>query len=248
MADVVLGMGEVGSVLFDLLMSRGCDCVGIDADPSRSRNYDIKKSASNVDILHVCIPGDIPEFVGVVHAEIKKYTDIGAVLIHSTVRPGTARKLQKLTTIPVISAPARGVHRRFLKDMQRYTKFLAADCDISDELRGHVEDRFKKVRWMSATTTVEYAKILTDTTYYGWLINYAQLTKMICDAEDIDYDEMWTFADEIHQILGNRPKMYPGVIGGHCVIPNLSLVDHPAIQDVHKINEIFRAHINRAHT
>lgn len=97
---------------------------------------------------------------------------------------------------------------------------------------------------MSDTNTAEYAKILTDTTYYGWLINYAQLTKMICDAEKIDYDEMWTFAEEIHQVLGNRPKMYPGVIGGHCVIPNLSLVDHPAIQDVRKINETFRTHIN----
>lgn len=244
MADVVLGMGEVGSTLFELLTSRGYDCVGVDTDPSRSRNYDIGESAPNMDMLHVCIPGDITEFVNAVYTEIKKYPNIEAVLIHSTVRPGTAKKLQNLTTIPVISAPARGVHSRFLKDMQRYTKFLATDRDISPELRGRLEDRFKKVRWMSATITVEYAKILTDTTYYGWLINYAQLTKMICDTENIDYDEMWTFADEIHQILGNRPKMYPGVIGGHCVIPNLSLVDHPAIQDVHKINEIFRAHVN----
>ena len=29
--------------------------------------------------------------------------------------------------------------------------------------------------------------------------------------------EMWLFSDEIHKLLGNRPKMYPGdYIGGHC--------------------------------
>ena len=241
-ADVVLGMGEVGSTLFDLLISRGYECVGIDIDSSRNRNSDIDKS--DVKMLHVCIPGDIPEFLRIIHDMIQGYHSLGAVLIHSTVRPGTAKRLQDMTDIPVISAPTRGVHRRFLEDMRRYTKFLATDKDITDDIRRGVEDRFKKVQWMSDTHTSEYAKILTDTTYYGWLISYAQLTKMICDTENIDYDEMWTFADEIHHILGNRPKMYPGIIGGHCVIPNLSLIDYPAVQDIHKINEIFRAHIN----
>ena len=93
---------------------------------------------------------------------------------------------------------------------------------------------------MSSTKTLETAKILTDTTYYGWLINYAQITAMICQREGIDYDEMWTFADEIQQYLGNRPKMFPGIIGGHCVIPNLSLIDYEELQAVRTVNEIFR--------
>ena len=63
---------------------------------------------------------------------------------------------------------------------------------------------------------------------------------MICQREGIDYDEMWTFADEIQQYLGNRPKMFPGIIGGHCVIPNLSLIDYEELQAVRTVNEIFR--------
>ena len=43
---------------------------------------------------------------------------------------------------------------------------------------------------MSTTKTAELAKILVDTTYYGWLINYAQITKMICEKENLDFDEM----------------------------------------------------------
>ena len=48
------------------------------------------------------------------------------------------------------------------------------------------ENRFKKVDWMSTTKTAELAKILVDTTYYGWLINYAQITKMICEKENVE--------------------------------------------------------------
>jgi hypothetical protein len=32
----------------------------------------------------------------------------------------------------------------------------------------------------------------------------------------VDYDEMWSFSDDIHKFLGNRPKLFPGFIGGHC--------------------------------
>ena len=46
----------------------------------------------------------------------------------------------------------------------------------------------------------------------------------------------WSFADEIHKFLGNRPKMFPGFIGGHCVIPNLNLIDNEVLNTIKKIN------------
>jgi UDP-N-acetyl-D-mannosaminuronate dehydrogenase len=102
-----------------------------------------------------------------------------------------------------------------------------------------MKKRFEKIQLMSSFKTAELAKILVDTTYYGWLINYAQITKMICDKEGIDFDEMWKFADEIHENLGNRPKMYPGIIGGHCVIPNLNLIENSDLEIIRKINKMF---------
>lgn len=241
MTDIILGMGEVGSTIFALLKSRGYACVGIDSDDGRSRNYVEGCSVSDPDILHVCIPGDLMGFESVVLGCVESNGGIRAILVHSTVRPGTAVSLQNKTNIPVVSSPARGVHQRFLEDMVRYTKFLATNRPLSSGLRDDIERRFKKVQWMSDTKTLEFAKLLTDTTYYGWLINYAQLTKTICDSEEIDYDEMWTFADEIHEFLGNRPKMHPGVIGGHCVIPNLSLIDHHTLWRIRAINDEFKA-------
>ena len=89
---------------------------------------------------------------------------------------------------------------------------------------------------MSTPITLELAKIIVDTSYYGWLINYAQLSNMIAIRNKVNYDKMWSFADEIHKFLGNRPKMFPGFIGGHCVIPNLDLIKNDALNLIKEIN------------
>ncbi len=231
-----MGVGEVGSTICDLLERRGFEYAGVDMDTTRNRGH---VDGAKSDFVHVCVPGDMKGFEDLVLEAIRTH-DPDAVLIHSTVRPGTAASLQAQTDVPIVSAPARGVHRRFLDDMVRYTKFVACDTSLNPRAKAGIAKRFVKVQWMSSTNTAELAKILTDTTYYGWLINYAQITDMICRKEGVDYDEMWTFADEIHRYLGNRPKMYPGVIGGHCVIPNLELLDYSEIQSVRTVNDIFR--------
>ena len=240
MTDIVLGMGEVGETLFNLLVERNFDCVGIDLDESKCRNYSDKKSITNPEYLHVCLPGELKEFVDITTSWIKNIEGLNGVLIHSTVKLGTTKKIQEKSSVPILYSPVRGVHRRFLDDIKKYTKFISSDDkQINPEIKLDIEKRFKKIDWMSSTKTAELAKILVDTTYYGWLINYAQITKMICDKEGIDFDEMWKFADEIHENLGNRPKMYPGIIGGHCVIPNLSLVEYENLDIVKKVNELY---------
>ena len=60
---------------------------------------------------------------------------------------------------------------------------------------------------------------------------------MIAENFGVNYDEMWTFSDEIHKILGNRPKMYPGFIGGHCVIPNLDLMKNQTLNLIKTMNQ-----------
>ena len=93
-----------------------------------------------------------------------------------------------------------------------------------------------KTKKMSSPVTLELGKIICDTSYYGWLINYAQLSNSIAIDYNVKYDEMWEFADEIHKYLGNRPKMFPGFIGGHCVIPNLDLIQNQTLDLIKKIN------------
>lgn len=240
MTDIILGMGEVGETLFDLLVDRKFDCIGIDLDNSKCKNYTENKIIENPQYLHVCLPGELEKFTDIVIEWINKIKNIQVVVIHSTVKPGTTKTIQERSSIPILFSPVRGVHRRFLDDIKKYTKFISFDnTEINSEIKKDLENRFEKVEWMSTTKTAELAKILVDTTYYGWLINYAQITKMICEKENVDFDEMWKFADEIHENLGNRPKMFPGIIGGHCVIPNLNLIEYENLDVIKKINEMF---------
>ena len=39
MTDIILGMGQVGETLFQLLKDREFDCIGIDTDNSKCKNY-----------------------------------------------------------------------------------------------------------------------------------------------------------------------------------------------------------------
>ena len=71
---------------------------------------------------------------------------------------------------------------------------------------------------------------------------------MISVQYNVDYDEMWSFSEEIHKFLGNRPKMYPGVIGGHCVIPNLDLIENQSLHFIKKLNKKYSNKIKHSKT
>ena len=132
-----------------------------------------------------------------------------------------------------------------LYDLKRYTKFYAIEPNApnakwaSSEYSKLMKKCGVKTKRVSNTLTLELAKIVVDTSYYGWLINYAQLSNMIAIQHKVNYDEMWSFADEIHKFLGNRPKMYPGFIGGHCIIPNLDLMNDSNLDIINEINNIY---------
>ena len=139
-----------------------------------------------------------------------------------------------------------------LRDLQKYTKFFAISKNAPKKQWAITEYRktMKKcgirTKQMSKPETLELAKILCDTSYLGWLINYAQLTNTIAIKHNVNYDEMWTFSDEIHEELGNRPKMFPGFIGGHCVIPNLDLMQNQTLNLIKSINEQYSKQVKNS--
>ena len=154
----------------------------------------------------------------------------------------------------MIYSATRGVHKTMLKDIKRYTKFFTISKNAPKKqwaiktFSRKMKNCGVKTRQMSKPETLELGKILCDTSYLGWLINYAQLTNMIAIQYNVNYDEMWTFADEIHKFLGNRPKMYPGFIGGHCVIPNLDLMHNQTLDLIKKINTMYSKKVKNSKT
>ena len=250
--DVVAGLGAIGRPI-QKLISEHEFIVGFDLN---KKLMNINKFQKNIDVptktLHVCIPFT-NNFRHNVITLCGKFSP-KCLVIHSTLQPYTTKKLQNKLTIPVIFSPTRGVHKRMLYDLKRYTKFFAIEPDAPKKIWAitmYAKSMKKcgvKAQKMSDPITLELAKIICDTSYYGWLINYAQLSKMIATENHVDYDEMWTFSDEIHKHLGNRPKMYPGIIGGHCVIPNLDLIQNQTLDFIKKLNKKYASKVKEHKT
>jgi hypothetical protein len=241
--NYLIGVGEAGSALCDLMQEAGEPFKAVDKIHSRCREFGEAWLESNPELLHIAIPYQ-PLFESIVVSSAEQLRP-KQIIIHSTVKPHTSSKIQSLIgTIPVIYSPIRGVHAHMLDDLKRYSKFFAyAKSDV--KIGGQYQTWLERVGLhgikMRNALTLEYAKILVDTTYYGWLILYAQHTKEITDAAGINWDEMWSFSDEIHQFLGNRPKMYPGKgIGGHCLLPNIELLDDEFLNMVFSHDTLYR--------
>jgi hypothetical protein len=161
---VVVGLGEVGRPLLELVRRKGRPALGIDVGPAALPDR------GSVRVLHICFPFEIPDFVG----ETARYIDLIApriTIVNSTVGVGTTRAVHERTGARIAHSPL--------------------------------------------------AK-LTETTYFGLLIAWAQEIERYCDRLDLDYDEIVSFYEEI----GFLPpaKYFPGVIGGHCVMPNIEIL------------------------
>ena len=238
--DVVAGIGEIGKPILQLI-SKETPVIGYDINEKLvDKKQIVRYEKLKTRFLHVCIPFT-KNFNRNVILLYKKFNP-ESIVIHSTISPNTTKQLQEKLPIPVIYSATRGVHRRMLYDLKRYTKFFAIESSAPN-IRWAVSAYSKtmkkcgvKTKRMSSPITLELAKIICDTSYYGWLINYAQISNMIAIKNKVGYDEMWSFADEIHKFLGNRPKMFPGFIGGHCIIPNLDLIQDNVIDIIKEIN------------
>ena len=248
--NVVAGLGEIGLPIYKIV-SKATTTIGFDLNPKLINKDKTKKIEKlKTSFLHICIPYNT-KFIDNVVTLNKKFEPEG-IVIHSTVSPYTTKKLQEHLPIPVIYSATRGVHKRMFYDQKRYTKFFAVEPDApkskwaSSTYSKMMKKCGIKTKKMSSPITLELAKIVVDTSYYGWLINYAQLSNMIAKKHNVDYDEMWSFADEIHKFLGNRPKMFPGFIGGHCVIPNLDLIKEKKLDQINEINNIYLKKIKNA--
>jgi len=237
---IVAGLGEIGFPILKLVSKSGL-AIGYDINPKlmdekKFRKYEKLKTS----FLHICIPFS-DNFIKNILSLVSKFNP-EVIVIHSTISPGTTSKLQSQLQIPVIYSATRGVHKRMLHDLKRYVKFFAVEPTAprskwaSSAYSSMMKKCGVKTKKMTTPLTLELAKIIVDTSYYGWLINYAQLSNMIAIKHKVNYDEMWSFADEIQKFLGNRPKMFPGFIGGHCVIPNLDLIKDDTLNLIKDIN------------
>ena len=210
---VVVGLGEVGRPLLELLSKR-YQVIGVDISLPPA-------PISAADVMHVCFPFEIEDFVG----ETSRYIELfkpSVTVINSTVAVGTTRKIAERTGTAVVNSPVRGKHVRMLQELGHYTKFIGAmDATIGRRVAAHFEAGGLKTRVLSTPEASELAK-LTETTYFGLLIAWAQELERYCDRSGASYHEIVSFYEEVSFFPST--KYFPGVIGGHCVMPNIEIL------------------------
>lgn len=209
---VVVGLGEIGKPLFDLIRTKYC-ATGVDIQPV--------EIAKECGILHICFPFDFDHFVDECRRYIEMYRP-ELTIINSTVAPLTTRRIHDDTLGRVVYSPVRGKHIKMREDLLYYTKFVGGtDAESSCKAEAHFRSLGMKTRVLASPEAAEIAK-LSETTYFGLLIAWAQEIERYCDKWHLGYDEVVSFYEEIPYLP--VAKYTPGIIGGHCVMPNIEIL------------------------
>ena len=210
--SLVIGLGEVGRPLREVL-GRVHRIQGIDLPPE-----DVQ---GPVEFMHVAYPAELANFLDVTASYTRRYRP-QIIVIHSTVPVGTTRAVQRAVDVPVVHSPVRGKHARMAEELLSYTKFVGtADPAVAERVELHLRAAGMRTKRLSSAEATELAK-LTETTYFGLLISFAQDVARMARSSGVDYEEVSSFYQEIRYLPPVR--FFPGVIGGHCVMPNVALL------------------------
>lgn len=221
---LAIGLGEIGLPLSKLIEEAGYITYKKDMAPL--------ELSCKIDFMTISIPfKDKKSFIAVVSEYVSRYLPT-LVVINSTTLPGTCQLLASIHKDTMfVHSPTMGRHRKdapamMLEDIKAYSKFIGAD---SDEAYNQAREFFNSIglqsKRMSTTVTSELAKLL-ETTYSGILIGWAQESDTICNRYEVDLKETLQMIEEANQrIEFKRPtNIFPGFIGGHCIMPNIDLL------------------------
>jgi UDP-N-acetyl-D-mannosaminuronate dehydrogenase len=229
---LVVGLGEVGRPLFELLRESGkFEVYGFDLDAEKMRSVgqseDVLPHA--VDVMHVCIPCfDKEDFVKSVVGYVGRFKP-KLVIVDSTVAPGTTAEIYRRVngSCLVAHSPVRGVHKSldYMKwELKRWTKYVGGvNEEAAEKAKKHFEKLDLKTKVLKGCIETELAKLF-ETTYRAWMIACFQEMHRISRHFGADFDDIVDFIEDTHRARMDRPVMFPGVIGGHCLIPNTELL------------------------
>jgi UDP-N-acetyl-D-mannosaminuronate dehydrogenase len=209
---VVAGLGEIGRPLLRIL-SRTFNAFGVDIEP-------VTVTAAN-PVLHVCYPYQIAGFEQITVDYIHTLRPV-LTIIHSTVPPGTTLRIQELIgDTDIAFSPVRGKHARMELHMLQYQKFVAAPRP-SARLAAleHLSHAGFRTASLSSSELLELAKLL-ETTYLGVLIAWTQEMERLAAHYGGTFTEVNRLMEEVDYLPAN---IFPGAIGGHCVLPNIDLL------------------------
>jgi UDP-N-acetyl-D-mannosaminuronate dehydrogenase len=217
----ILGFGEVGKAIAKFYNNPAI------------KDLDRNDGLQGSEVLNVCIPYKGEDFIEIVKKEVGVISP-KLIIVHSTVAPGTTKKIADETGVMAVHSPVRGVHPNLFEGVKTFVKYIGADSEeAGSAAKKHLEDLGIKAKVFMPSKTTELGKLFS-TTYYGLCIAYHAEMKKICDEEGIDFEKAVTdfnqTYNEGYSKLGKlnviRPVLYPPQdgIGGHCVCENAGIL------------------------
>ena len=220
----ILGYGEVGKAIAKLYKK------------PKIKDLNRDNGLKGVEILHICIPWS-NDFLKTAKKEIKEIKP-KLIIIHSTVAPGTTRKLA--LSLPkglgrmIVHSPIRGIHPHLYKGIRTFLKYIGTDNKKAGELaEKHLKSLGIKTKVFSPSIITELGKLFS-TSYYGLCIVWHGEMKKICNKAGINFEKAVTDFNKTYNKgylkLGKknvvRPILYPPKreISGHCIIPNAKIL------------------------
>ncbi len=225
MKHLVIGLGEVGTAIKNILQ-----CDGYDTKDG------MKAPEGKFDVLHICFPF-WHDFVGSV-LQYQSYFQASMVIVHSSVPVGTC------DPEGWVHSPVRGVHPNLEQGIRTFVKYFggarAAEAGVIFNVLG-----INCVATEYARTTE--ALKLWDTSQYGVLIALEKQIHDWCKENNVPFDLVYEHANKTYNLgytrLGMEHVVRPylkhveGPIGGHCVIPNAYLLNSPITDWLIKEND-----------
>jgi UDP-N-acetyl-D-mannosaminuronate dehydrogenase len=109
-------------------------------------------------------------------------------------------------------------------ELKRWTKYVGGvNEESAEKAKAHFEKLGLKTKVLKGCLETELAKLF-ETTYRAWMIVCFQEMHRISRHFGADFDNVVDFIEDTHLVRLDRPVMFPGVIGGHCLIPNVKLL------------------------
>lgn len=229
--DIIIGLGQVGQALKEVLESK----YELDTFDIEAPDIPVQKQYR---IVHICFPYNV-KFISQVQKYFRKFKP-SIILIHSTVKVGTTQKIiKKLNFRSIIHSPIRGQHNKLPASIRIFTKFLGIDYPLTKIQDNNLSEFLQKYfRELDIHTVVykdsrltEMAKMLCSF-QYGMYNLVAHEAKRMCDQFGLDYSKtvlFWnetynqgysTFRTGVHDY--RRSILIPDIkngFGGDCIIP-----------------------------
>jgi hypothetical protein len=241
MKHLVIGCGEVGKALMEVL-----NCEGHDPQ----KGYD-RMDAGPVDMLHICIPYSEtrPEnwsdnvvwlpFKDWVR-EYQAWFKPTFTVIHSTVPIGTSDELN------AHHSPIRGRHPHLAASIRTFTKYVGGPDSVI------IADEFSRRGIQSAMSLMSAkdaeAGKLIDLMQFGQSVMLEKSIHEFCERNGLSFDIVYTRFNqsynrgylELGEYQFQRPVLahIDGPIGGHCVAQNMKWLDMHEADEILFLNSV----------